>query len=251
MREPAPGEDPNPAASLAPASQQPSSRVMGVLPVTWIPVLGKPMASQLGTRLANRAQWIRGNLPGADRQHDERYVPANFMLNFIPNFKSIYRPGGLIQHQSFVPRDAAPAVFREVLARSQAAGLAPSLAVLKKHRPSPFLLNYLVDGYSLALYYAVPRRVEARMAALMAELNALVAESGAFFLAKDSTLTAADFRRTYAPETLARFAALKAQCDPHELLQSDIYRRVMRPALAATFQATREPAPRNISAPAS
>ena len=251
MREPIPGEDPNPAASLDPASQPPSGRIMGVLPATWIPVLGKPMASQLGTRLANRAQWIRGNLPGADHPHDERYVPANFMLNFIPNFKSIYRPGGLIQHQSFVPRDAAPAVFREILARSQAAGLTPSLAVLKKHRPSPFLLNYLVDGYSLALDYAVPRRVEGRMAALMTELNALVAKSGAFFLAKDSTLTATDFRRTYAPETLARFAALKAQCDPHELLQSDIYRRVIRPALVATFPATREPARRDVSAPAS
>jgi FAD/FMN-containing dehydrogenase len=233
MRELAPGEDPYPARSLDPASQPPSSRLFGVLPVSWIPTLARPIASRPGIRLANRIQWIRGNLPGAARPHLERYVPANFLLNFIPNFKRIYRPGGLIQHQSFVPRAEAQAVFRAILERSRAAGLVPALAVLKKHRPSPFLLNYLPDGYSLALDYAVPRRTEARMAALMDEMNGLVATSGGtFFLVKDSTLRPEDFARTFAAETLARFAALKARCDPAELLQSDLYRRVLRPALS-------------------
>jgi decaprenylphospho-beta-D-ribofuranose 2-oxidase len=234
MREPLAGEDPHPEASLDPASQPPSSRILGVVPVTWIPVLGKPMASRLGTRLANRAQWVRGNLPGAAKAHYERYVPANFMLNFIPNFKSIYRPGGLIQQQSFVPKESAATVFREILRRSQAARLEPSLAVLKKHRPSAFLLNYLPDGYSLALDYAVPRRTEPAVLALMSELNALVADhGGTFFLAKDSTLAPEQFQRAFPAAALDRFAALKAQYDPRELLQSDIYRRVLRPALAA------------------
>jgi FAD/FMN-containing dehydrogenase len=233
MRELAPGEDPQPRLSLDPARQPPSSRLFGVLPVGWIPTLAKPIATQPGTRLANRAQWIRGHLPGAARPHLERYVPANFMLNFIPNFKRIYRPGGLIQHQSFVPGDAAQSVFRAILDRSRAAGLVPALAVLKKHRPSPFLLNYLPDGYSLALDYAVPHRAEARMAALMDDLNGLVATAGGtFFLVKDSTLTPEDCARTYPRQTLARFAALKARCDPGELLQSDLYRRVLRPILA-------------------
>ncbi len=185
MREPDPGEDPEPAATLDPA-----------------------------------------------RQHYERYVPANFMLNFIPNFKQIYRPGGLIQHQTFAPRAAASALFRAVLERSQRAGLEPSLAVLKKHRPSPFLLNYLPDGYSLALDYAVPRGKEAATLALLGELNALVADAGgSFFLAKDSTLAPDDFRRAFPNEALAEFRALKQRYDPGELLQTDIYRRVIRPAL--------------------
>ena len=77
----------------------------------------------------------------------------------------------------------------------------------------------------------MPRRSEARTLELMRELNHLVAEhGGSFFLAKDSTLTPDDFRRAFAPATLERFAALKAQYDPHELLQTDIYRRVVRPA---------------------
>jgi FAD/FMN-containing dehydrogenase len=233
MREPDPGEDPDPAATLDPARQPPSGRIMGVLPATWVPTLARPIATPLGIRMANLGQWVRGNLPGAARPHYERYVPANFILNFIPNFKQVYRPGGLIQHQTFAPRDAAPALFRAILERSQRAGLEPSLAVLKKHKPSPFLLNYLPDGYSLALDYAVPRGKEAATLALLGELNVLVADhGGSFFLAKDSTLTPDDFRRAFPAAALARFHALKQHYDPGELLQTDIYRRVVRPALA-------------------
>ncbi len=234
MREPRPGEDPHPDRTLDPARQPPSGRILGVMPVTWVPVLGKPIATRPGIRLANAAQWVRGNLPGASHPHDERYVPANFMLNFIPNFKRIYRPGGLIQHQTFAPRAVAPDLFRQILTRSQQARLEPALAVLKKHRPSPFLLNYLPDGYSLALDYAVPRRTEQRTLALMAELNALVAAAGGtFFLAKDSTLAPQDFAQTFDPSALMRFRALKNQYDPGELLQTDAYRRVLRPAMQA------------------
>jgi FAD/FMN-containing dehydrogenase len=239
MREPAPGEDPHPERTLNPATQPPSTRIMGVVPVTWVPVLGKPIATALGIRLANVGQWMRGNLPGSTKAHYERYVPANFMLNFIPNFKQIYRPGGLIQHQSFVPREHVEAVFRAIIERSQEAHLVPSLAVLKKHRPSDFLLNYLPDGYSLALDYAVPRGKEQRTLALMTELNELVAEhGGTFFLAKDSTLDPQQYRRAFGGARLERFAALKTQCDPGELLQTDIYRRVIAPALkVATIRA--------------
>jgi decaprenylphospho-beta-D-ribofuranose 2-oxidase len=234
MRELASGEDPRPEWSLNPAVQPPSGRIAGVLPAAWVPTLGRPMATPLGIRLVNRAQWVRGNLPGADRDHLERYVPANFMLNFIPNFKRIYLPGGLIQHQSFVPRAAAERTFRAILERSQAAGLAPSLAVLKKHRPGNFLLNYLPDGYSLALDYAVPRGTERATLALMRELNALVAgNGGCFFLPKDSTLTPADFRQAYPADAVGSLRDLKRQYDPGELLQTDLYRRVVRPAWEA------------------
>jgi decaprenylphospho-beta-D-ribofuranose 2-oxidase len=233
MRELAPGEDPNPRQSLDPALQPPSSRLLGVVPVAWVPTLGKPLATPPGIALANWGQWLRGNLPWASRLHRERYVPANFLLNFFPDFKRIYRPSGLIQQQSFVPRERANAVFRALLTRSQLAGLQPALAVLKRHRPSPFLLNYLPDGYSLALDYAVPRGREAATLKLMAELNALVASSGGtFFLAKDSTLTPEDYLLASDPAALAEFARLKRECDPDELLQTNLYRRVLRPALA-------------------
>lgn len=232
MRELGPGEDPHPRQSLDPAFQPPSGRLLGVLPVAWIPALGRPLATPPGIALANQGQWLRGNFPWASRPHLERYVPANFLLNFFPDFKRIYRPGGLIQQQSFVPREQAPAVFRALLTRSHLAGLQPALAVLKRHRPSPFLLNYLPDGYSLALDYAVPHGHEAATLKLLAELNTLVAANGGtFFLAKDSTLTPEDYLLASDPAALAEFARLKREYDPDDLLQTNLYRRVLRPAL--------------------
>jgi decaprenylphospho-beta-D-ribofuranose 2-oxidase len=232
MRELAPGEDPSPTRTLDPSRQPPSLRIAGVLPTTWIPLLARPLATRAGIRLANQVQWWRGCLPGASSPHDERYVPANFMLNFIPNFKQVYRPGGLIQQQTFISGRAAPLVFRAILEQSQQAGIEPALAVLKKHRASPFLLNYLPNGYSLALDFAVSRRREQAVEALVYELNQYVAENGGtFFLAKDSTLTPQQFAQTLPAAALRQFSRLKAHYDPDELLQTDIYRRVLRPAL--------------------
>lgn len=233
MRELAPGEDPSPARTLDPARQPPASRIAGVLPTAWVPTLARPIATPVGIRLANRTQWWRGHLPGADRPHDERYVPANFMLNFIPNFKRIYLPGGLIQFQTFAPITVAPQLFREILERSQRVRMEPALAVLKKHRASSFLLNYLQDGYSLALDYAVPRERGESVERLIRDLNALAANSGgSFFLAKDSTLTPEQFARVMPNTALRQYRTLKASCDPDDLLQTDLYRRVIRPALA-------------------
>ena len=232
MRELAPGEDIHPERSLDPARQPPPNRIAGVLPTAWIPTLARPIATPVGIRMVNRAQWWRGRLPGADHPHDERYVPANFMLNFIPNFKRIYLPGGLIQQQTFVPAAAAARVFRGILERSQRAGMEPALAVLKKHRPSAFLLNYLPDGYSLALDYAVPHGRAGDVSKLMHELNTIaVAGGGTFFLAKDSTLASEQFAQAMPAATLRQFKILKSLYDPDELLQTDLYRRVMRPAL--------------------
>ena len=232
-----PGEDSDPAATLDPQRQPPPPRVAGVVPVEWIPTLARPIATRTGTRLANRAQWLRGNLPGADRAHDERYVPANFMLNFIPNFRYVYRPGGLIQHQSFIDAAHATALFSTILQEAQSARLEPSLAVLKKHQTSPFLLNYLPDGYSLALDFAVPHGQEHAVNRLMRDLNDLVANSGGtFFLAKDSTLKPAHLARAFAAGTLRAFRDIKQHYDPAELFQSDLYRRTLQPAMAAAAQ---------------
>jgi FAD/FMN-containing dehydrogenase len=192
------------------------------------------MTTRLGVWGANRAQWSRGRRKGARKPQRETYAAANFLLDAIPNWRDIYKPGGLIQHQSFVPREAASSVFAEVLRRSQAAGCVPSLAVLKKHRGDDFTLSYLLDGYSLALDYPVRRRHEQRLLRLMRELNDVLADHGGrVYFAKDSTATAEQVARMYPPERLAEFVALKARYDPHGLLSTDLYRRVLAPGVVA------------------
>ncbi|HLY29775.1 MAG TPA: FAD-binding oxidoreductase, partial [Ktedonobacterales bacterium] len=240
-RDLAAGEDPQPTRTLSPVWQERSLgalRLAQALPEGWLPWLARPMASPLGVALANRAQWMLGSrraLRMADLRHAPgrptytSYVAGNFPLDAIPNWRDSYRPGGLMQHQSFLPREAAVSGFRQLIERSQAVGIAPSLAVLKKQRASGFLLNYLVDGYSLALDYPVRRGREAETLMLMRELNAITLDHGGrLYLAKDGALTAEQAARMYPAETLTRFHALKARYDSEGLLQTNLYRRVFK-----------------------
>lgn len=225
-----PGEDPTPAASLSVAAQLGSGGIARLVPTGLIPRLAHPLTSPVGVWAANRMQWRRGRSRSAQSDRLETYARANFLLDAIPNWRETYLPGGLLQHQAFVPREAAAACFSELLRRSQRAGIVPSLAVLKKHRPSGVLLEYLCDGYSLALDYPVRRgaKAEARTLALLRELNDVTADhGGCIYFAKDATATPTQVRRMYGDETLARFAALREQYDPDGLLGSDLSRRVL------------------------
>jgi decaprenylphospho-beta-D-ribofuranose 2-oxidase len=67
------------------------------------------------------------------------------------------KPGGLIQFQPFVPYADGERVLRQLIERCQQARMVPYLGVLKRHRPDPFLMTHAVDGYSLAMDFAVSR----------------------------------------------------------------------------------------------
>jgi decaprenylphospho-beta-D-ribofuranose 2-oxidase len=221
------GEDPHPEQTLTVEAQRGEAGVARLLPAGLIPRLARPMTTSPGVWAANRAQWRRGQSKRARTYQLETYARASFLLDAIPNWRETYLPGGLIQHQGFVPREAASATFNDLLARCQRAGIVPSLAVLKKHKPSDFLLSYLVDGYSLALDFPVRRGQEARTLALLAELNNALADAGGrVYFAKDATATAEQARRMYGAATLDRFAAIKRRYDPDGLLSTDLWRRI-------------------------
>ncbi|HET9109908.1 MAG TPA: FAD-binding oxidoreductase [Ktedonobacterales bacterium] len=230
------GEDPHAAETLRSAwSDWPSggAKLLRRLPAPLLPTLARPMTRPAGVWLANRAQWTRGARASSASWRRLSYPAANFPLDVIPNWRDTYRPGGLIQHQAFIPMDAALAAFRQILSRAQAAGYTPSLGVLKAQRASDdFLLSYLVDGYSLALDFPVLRGREPGLLTLMRELNDITLDHGGrLYFAKDSTLTPAQVERMYPAGVLDRFAALKRQVDPSETLQSALYRRALWPAL--------------------
>jgi decaprenylphospho-beta-D-ribofuranose 2-oxidase len=228
------GEDPRASETLRSAwANWPSGavRLLDLLPTDLLPMLARPLSSHAGATLANRAQWLRGSIGG----HDWRRIPypsANFPLDMIPNWQYSYLPGGLIQSQAFLPLESAREGFAALLRRTQEAGFPPSFAIMKKHRASDFALNYLLDGYSLAMDFPIHLREEARMLALARELNELIiAHGGRLYFAKDNSLTADQTRRMLPAATLAAFAARKSTYDPNETLQTELYRRALRPNL--------------------
>jgi FAD/FMN-containing dehydrogenase len=122
-----------------------------------------------------------------------------------------------------------------MLRLAQRLGLPTFLGVTKRHRPDKFLFSHAVNGFSLAMDFKVTdgsRGNRARLQALADDLNRVVLEAGGrFYFAKDSTLRPDVAARYLGRETLQRFHVLKRRCDPNGLLQTDLYRRVLRASL--------------------
>ena len=228
-RDLAPDEDLHPERTLTEAHQLGHTPLMARLPQGWLPRLARPLTSRACVWLSNRGQWSGGQGVRQRRFHLSSYAAANFPLDAIPDWRESYRPGGLMQYQSVIPRAAASDAFRDILDRSRRAGLTPSFAVLKKHRASDAPLSCLLDGYSLALDFPVRRGEEEKLLRLLATLNDVAAEAGGrIYFAKDSALTPAQTQRMYGA-ALEQFHTLKQQYDPRGLLSTDFYQRAIAP----------------------
>jgi decaprenylphospho-beta-D-ribofuranose 2-oxidase len=222
----APGEDPAPAQTLRVENQELPDTFLGVLPKSAMWRVMKPFVNNSGVRLVNAAKYhlARRHSGHAMRQSHAAFA---FLLDYVPNWKLAYKPGGLIQYQSFIPAAHAEEVFRTQLELSQRRGLAPYLGVLKRHRPDAFLMTHAVDGYSLALDYKVTERTRERVWALAAEMDRIVLQAGGrFYYAKDSTLSRSSLHCYLEEERVRKFLALKSAVDPDSLLQTNLYRRI-------------------------
>jgi decaprenylphospho-beta-D-ribofuranose 2-oxidase len=229
-----PGEDPAPAQSLRAEHQDLPDMIFGVLPKAMMWRLIKPWTNRTGMRWINRAKFLAGSTLGDDAEYHQSLAEFSFLLDYVPHWKQIYRPGGLIQHQSFVPKAEAEEVMRGQLEACQNQRMPSYLAVLKRHRPDSFLLTHAVDGFSLALDLPVveKRREELwKLVRMMAE--PVVAAGGRFYPAKDAALPADLYRASLSGGQLDRFDEVKARVDPEGILRSALADRLVYGAGAA------------------
>lgn len=216
------------AQSLQLQHQDLPARIFGVFPAhyAW---LGLRLANNAPTlRLVNALKYLSARL-----QHGRTYLQSlaafNFLLDYVPDWKRAYRPGGLVQHQSFIAKENALAAYQQLLQACQDAHLLPTLAVIKRHKPdSQYAVSYCPDGYSLALDFSAHARTRHRLATLLAQLDQIVvASQGKFYFAKDSALHPAAARASLGAAALRHLMALKQRCDPENLLQSNLSRRLL------------------------
>jgi FAD/FMN-containing dehydrogenase len=220
------GEDRAVAQTLRVPNQELPPTLVGVVPKSIMWILMRPFTSDPGVRLVNLAKYRLSAYEGLHR-YRQSHAGFHFLLDYVPDWKRAYGPGGLIQYQSFVPADRARAVYRELLERSHRAGLTPYLGVFKRHRADAFLMTHAVDGYSLALDFKVTPRNRRRLWEHAADLTRVVLDAGGrFYFAKDSTLTAAQLEGYRAEPRVREFLALKRALDPDALLQTDLWRRL-------------------------
>jgi FAD/FMN-containing dehydrogenase len=200
---------------------------MGVFPKELTYLLMRPMVNNLGMRLINSAKFWSGRWGLRGHRHLQSHAGFAFLLDYVPNWKWAYKPGGLIQYQLFIPKEKAAGVFRRVIQLSQEAGMPSYLGVMKRHQPDPFLMTHALDGYSLALDYKVTEKNRSGLWALTHRMDEVVlASGGKFYFAKDSTLEKESIERYYGKETLQKFMQIKEACDPQNLLQTNLTRRL-------------------------
>jgi len=220
-------DDPEAGRTLRAEYQELPDTIAGIYPRSKLWLLMRPTVNDTGMRYLNALRYVAGSR----RAGHETLVPHaqfHFFHDFVPEWKRSFWPGGIVQYQVFVPQARALPVFRQMIARMQEVGVAPYLAVFKRHRTDPFLLSYGVDGYSLSLDFHVTTNNTRGLRETLSCLTDTVVlpAGGRFYPAKDDMLTAVQARQSFGAGAVDRFLELKAQLDPENLLQSDQFGRL-------------------------
>jgi hypothetical protein len=221
-----PGVDLAPSQSLRLENQHISPNMFGVMPRSIIWLFMRPFMNNLGTSLVNRAKHISGFV-GGSQQYRQSHVAFHFLLDYVPDWKKSYGPGGLIQYQPFIPKETAQDAFSDMLRLCQRRGIPNYLTVFKRHRPDDFLMTHGLDGFSMAMDFRITDSRRSAINSLTYELDEIVlASGGRFYFAKDSTMRPSVALAYLAQETIDRFKEIKNRCDPEGVLQTDLWRRI-------------------------
>jgi len=221
------GVDTTPAQTLRAQHQDLPDTILGFFPKSIMWIFMRPFTNNFGVRLVNYAKFLSSKI-SPKKQMRQAHAAFAFLLDYVPNWKKSYGKGGLIQFQSFIPKESAEQTFRKQFELCQHEGIVPYLAVFKRHRPDKFLMTHAVDGFSLALDFKVTNNNREGLWKLTEKLNQIVLESGGrFYMAKDATLTREAFHKYLGEETIAKFMELKKRFDPEGILESELSRRLL------------------------
>lgn len=220
-----PGVDPHPTQTLRLENQHVPPDILGFFPRSALWRFQVPFWNNLGMRFVNMAKFYAARRKGHSKYREAHGI-YHFLLDSL-DWKKPFGKGGLIQYQPFIPAENAEKAFTEILQLGQKRGLPNFLTVMKRHKPDPFLISYGVDGYSLAMDWKVTKDNRERLVQLTREMDEIVlAHNGRFYFAKDSVLRPEVARAYLGDATISRFRELKQRCDPDNILESNLWRRI-------------------------
>lgn len=218
------GEDKNAQETLKLKYQSLPSRIFGVFPKAYLHYFMTPFVNNFTWSMVNTLKYFSSLHKHSFRQSHGAF---HFLLDYVPNWERTYGKAGLIQYQSFLPKETAEFVWTQLLKLSLKNNLPAYLGVTKRHRPDKFLLSHAVDGFSLALDFKITNANRKKLSAMLQEFDKIVVTNGGrFYFAKNSETTAETAKIFYGEETFEKFRKLKKRCDPNGLLESDLYRRI-------------------------
>ena len=130
----------------------------------------------------------------------------------------LYGPGGCDEYQFAAPAAGFAPALEAVRHICQDAGMQPCFAMVKPlgSQPRVGMLSFPVEGHTYTANF--PHR-KANGALFSRLMDAVIPHGGRGYLAKDTTMTPAQFRAMY-PQ-LERWQAVAREVDPGGILQSD------------------------------
>lgn len=145
-----------------------------------------------------------------------------YPLDAISGWNRLYGKRGFVQYQCVLPKAAASSGLQGILRRVADLGTGSFLAVLKLLGPEGLgMLSFPMEGYTLALDFAVNQR----NLALLAELDAIVADHGGrIYLAKDARAPAGRIEAGYP--RIERFRRARALAGGVGRFESAMSRRL-------------------------
>ena len=217
------GDDPEFEKTLQVEYQTLPNTFFGVVPKSKLHYLMGLGLNDLGVWGINTAKYMLGR----DRVHRQPHAAFHFLLDYVPDWELSYGRQGLIQYQSFLPKETALDVWTEMLNISQKRGLPTYLGVTKRHRPDKFLFSHALDGFSLAFDFKITNGNRKKLAIMVQDFDEIVLSAGGrFYFAKNSETAPETARRFLGDECIGKFHQLKERCDPENLLRSDLYERI-------------------------
>ena len=217
-------EDPDGRKTLAVSEQDLPLSIFGV-PKSLLWMLLKPFANDTGWRFINSVKYAVPERVGKDGTFRDTHAGFAFLLDYVPNWRLSYGPGGFIQVQLFVPDANARQAFTEALRLCQKRGVISYLGVFKRHRADDYLLSHGLDGWSLALDFKVPHDAH-KLWDVAADLTRLVLEAGGtYYPAKDQVVDARSFARSLG-DRFTRFRDVRRRMDPDGMFANDQARRL-------------------------
>ncbi|MCP4139835.1 MAG: FAD-binding oxidoreductase [Chloroflexi bacterium] len=219
-------EDPDPAETMRVDFQTLPDTFFGVVPKSKLHYLMSLGLNNLGVQAVNTAKY----LVGRDKNYKQPHAAFHFLLDYVPDWEKSYGKQGLIQYQSFLPKETALDAWTEMLKLSQRRKLPTYLGVTKRHRPDKFLISHALDGFSLAFDFKITNNNRAKLSEMVQEFDKIVLDAGGrFYFAKNSETAPETARQYLGDETIKTFRKLKERYDPKNLLYSDLYERVFAP----------------------
>lgn len=219
------GQDPDFPENAKVENQHLPRLLFGVIPKSILWLFLFPFNNYYGMKLINYVKFVMGKF--AKKPYLQGHAEFAFLLDYVPNWKYVYKPGSMIQYQVFIPRQNALKAMNEILALCQKRGLVSYLVVFKKHKPDNYLLTHALDGYSMAMDFPVTSKNKEALWKLAYEMDEVVMNNkGRFYFAKDSTLRPMIAKKVFGEDTIQIFKQLKQKLDPKNILQSDLYKRI-------------------------